>query len=384
VVERNSINNTLTISLFSVDPHSGNLLLTKNGQLCYLDFGLLINIPPKERQAMMAALVHLGLGEWTRLVDDLEELELLKPGTDKYLLAEDLEREFLAVMQAGDKQESNGTSDTLHQLPLLTLQTTKLNFSTLIGVLFKLAFKYKFLLPTFFPLVVRSVSSLEGVALAVDPDFKLVAAGMPVVLNQLLSDRREASQNLLQELLLMPGGALRADDTTAQILQVWLSAAEQAERSKPLSERGSTSQSQSGVSASAAMDLKDILLDRRNVPLRRTIIMSNPASTIAQMSPETRSRLLDILTQVLSSDEAGELASGMLRSTPAARAQRKRLFMLFKATIPKVAKSPISNILELLKFTFALICAFIQGFYKRLQKRILSWFSKENKGEKVE
>ena len=188
---------------FSVDPHSGNLLLTKNGQLCYLDFGLLINIPPKERQAMMAALVHLGLGEWSRLVDDLEELELLKPRTDKSLLAEDLEREFLAVMQSGDKEESNSISDTLQQLPLLTLQTTKLNFSTLIGVLFKLAFKYKFLLPSFFPLVVRSVSSLEGVALAVDPDFKLVAAGIPVVLNQLLSDRRETSQNLLQELLLI-------------------------------------------------------------------------------------------------------------------------------------------------------------------------------------
>jgi len=374
------------VRCFSVDPHSGNLLLTKNGQLCYLDFGLLINIPPKERQAMMAALVHLGLGEWSRLVDDLEELELLKPRTDKSLLAEDLEREFLAVMQSGDKEESNSISDTLQQLPLLTLQTTKLNFSTLIGVLFKLAFKYKFLLPSFFPLVVRSVSSLEGVALAVDPDFKLVAAGIPVVLNQLLSDRRETSQNLLQELLLMPGGALRADDTTAQILQVWLSAAEQAERIVPLSERNIKKQSQPRVSASAAMDLKDILLDRRNVPLRRTIIMSNPASTIAQMSPEMRSRLLATLTQVFSSDEAGELASGMLRSTPAARAQRKRLFMLFKATIPKVAKSPINNILELLKFTFALIYAFLRGIFQRLQKRILSWFSNENKAkeEKVE
>lgn len=74
VMEEIGINNKhLTIFLFSVDPHSGNLLLTKNGQLCYLDFGLLINIPPKERQAMMAALVHLGLGEWKRLVDDLEE-----------------------------------------------------------------------------------------------------------------------------------------------------------------------------------------------------------------------------------------------------------------------------------------------------------------------
>ena len=118
------------------------------------------------------------------------------------------------------------------KLPLLSLQTTKLSFSTLIGVLFKLAFKYKFLLPSFFPLVVRSVSSLEGVALSVDPEFKLVAAGMPVVLNQLLSDRRPASEELLKELLFLPGekDALRADETTRQILQVWLSAAQQANK----------------------------------------------------------------------------------------------------------------------------------------------------------
>lgn len=354
----------------SADPHSGNLLLTKNGKLCYLDFGLLVQVSPEDRQAMMAALVHLGLGEWKRLVDDLDRLNLLKPSTNKDLLAEDLQKEFNAVM-ANDK-ENNGVNK-LEQLPLLSLQTTKLNFSTLIGVLFRLAFKYKFLLPSFFPLVVRSVSSLEGVALAVDPNFKLVAAGMPVVLNQLLSDRRETSQQLLKELLLMPGGAIRADETTRQILQVWLSAAQQAAKT----EKRNTAPISKGISASTAEDMKNILLDRRNVPLRRTLIMANPASTIAQMPVETRNELLNILTEVLSSDQAGEIASGILRSDPAARAQRKRLFMLFKASIPKVVHSPPKNVFELVKFTCSIIWAFIRAIFKRLKNRIRSIFNKD-------
>lgn len=78
----------------------------------------------------------------------------------------------------------------------------------------------RFLLPPYFPLVVRSVASLEGVALLVDPSFKLVSAGMPIVLHQLLSDRRPAARQLLRELLLGPGGALRMDDAAQQIMQV--------------------------------------------------------------------------------------------------------------------------------------------------------------------
>ena len=53
-----------------------------------------------------------------------------------------------------------------------------------------------------------------------DPSFKLISAGMPVVLHQLLSDRRPAAQQLLRELLLGPGGALRTDATAQQIMMV--------------------------------------------------------------------------------------------------------------------------------------------------------------------
>ncbi len=35
----------------------------------------------------------------------------------------------------------------------------------------------RFLLPSYFPLVLRAVSSLEGVALSVDRNFKLISAG---------------------------------------------------------------------------------------------------------------------------------------------------------------------------------------------------------------
>lgn len=401
-----SLSQLLVTGCMHGDPHSGNLLLTDDGRLCYLDFGLLVYVPPDERLAMMAALVHLGLGEWGRLVGDLENLNLLKPDTDKVMLAQDLKKEFEEVMMMGESKDKDMCDIDLElddevqeaavKLPLLSLQTTKLSFSTLIGVLFKLAFKYKFLLPSFFPLVVRSVSSLEGVALSVDPDFKLVAAGMPVVLNQLLSDRRPASEELLKELLFLPGekDALRADETTRQILQVWLSAAQQANRMDKLVGKGPRTEaaastsgsstddevfSKTGLSKSTAMDMKNILLDKKNVPLRKILMMANPASTISVMPKESRAQLLEILSEILSSDAAGELAYKMLESTPEARAQRRRLAMLARASVPKVLASPRQNIIELIKFTVMVFFAFVKGIYGRCVKMVARAFRRRSR-----
>ncbi len=404
-----SLSQLLVTGCMHGDPHSGNLLLTEDGRLCYLDFGLLVYVPPDERLAMMAALVHLGLGEWGRLVGDLENLNLLKPDTDKVMLAQDLKKEFEEVMMMGESNDrdmcdvdlelDDEVQEAAVKLPLLSLQTTKLSFSTLIGVLFKLAFKYKFLLPSFFPLVVRSVSSLEGVALAVDPEFKLVAAGMPVVLNQLLSDRRPASEELLKELLFLPGekDALRADETTRQILQVWLSAAQQASKMDKIVGIGNRSEasastsgsstddevfSKTGLSKSTAMDMKNILLDKKNVPLRKILMMANPASTISVMPKESRAQLLEILSEILSSDAAGELACNMLESTPEARAQRRRLAMLARASVPKVLASPRKNIIELIKFTIMVFFAFIKGIYARCVKMVTRAFRRRSRKER--
>jgi hypothetical protein len=96
---------------------------------------------------MMCSLIHLGLGEWRRLVDDLAALDLLKPGTDRRALAEDLEREFTAVLsqqQEGEAAAGTGAAVELgRQLPLLSLQTAAVSFGTLTAVLFRVAFKYK-------------------------------------------------------------------------------------------------------------------------------------------------------------------------------------------------------------------------------------------------
>ena len=66
----------------------------------------------------------------------------------------------------------------------------------------------RFATPPFFTIIIRSLTILEGVALSVDPNFKLVRGSYPYVLRQLLSPERgglPALQKLLVRLLTVQG-----------------------------------------------------------------------------------------------------------------------------------------------------------------------------------
>ncbi|PRW51014.1 putative aarF domain-containing kinase chloroplastic [Chlorella sorokiniana] len=407
-----SLAQLLVTGVMHGDPHSGNLLLRKaDGRLCYLDFGLVVRVTPEHRQAMMSALVHLGLGEWEKLVGDMQALDLLRAGTDKDQLAVDLQREFTAVMAEAEAEAQSsfdiegsmgGGGASASVLPLLSLTTTALSFSTLTRVLFRIAFQYKFLLPSYFPLVLRAVASLEGVALSVDKNFKLISAGMPVVLNQLLSDRRPAAQALLRELLLNADGTLRSDATTQQIMQVWLAAADQAAAAAagdavgataPAAGRGGSSlvaslsmgpaeagEAGAGAPGDGGLDLAALLLDGRNAPLRRIAMDANPAKTISSMPPAMRQQLKEILVEVLSS---GGAASRLMDPSPASRAQRKRLFLLFRSSLIKVLKSPPASILSLLAFTASVMVAVararLAGMWQHLMHQLTNFAQRKQK-----
>lgn len=60
----------------------------------------------------------------------------------------------------------------------------------------------RFATPPFFTIIIRSLTILEGVALSVDPNFKLVRGSYPYVLRQLLSSESSSVPASLQKLLI--------------------------------------------------------------------------------------------------------------------------------------------------------------------------------------
>jgi predicted unusual protein kinase regulating ubiquinone biosynthesis (AarF/ABC1/UbiB family) len=63
---------------FHCDPHPGNLLVTDDGVLCLIDYGLCAEVEFSEREALTKAIVHLLYRDFDSLIhNDTKELGFL-------------------------------------------------------------------------------------------------------------------------------------------------------------------------------------------------------------------------------------------------------------------------------------------------------------------
>lgn len=172
----------LDTGLLHADPHPGNLRYTSSAQIGFLDFGLLCWVKRKHQYAMLASIVHIVNGDWASLVLDLTEMDIVKPGTNLRLVTMDLE-------------------DALREVEFKA-EIPDIKFSRVLSKIVSVAFKYHFRMPPYFTLLLRSLASLEGLAVAGDPNFKTFEAAFPYVVRKLLSDNSVASRKILHSVVL--------------------------------------------------------------------------------------------------------------------------------------------------------------------------------------
>lgn len=154
----------LDIGAFHADPHPGNLLVTKEGKLCLLDFGLCAEVDLKSRNAMTKAIVHLLSRDFDALVhQDAKELGFLPHDYD----TSELKPLLTKILTVGIVE---GGSDLRKRKRKLQEISSELN---------EVFFRYPFSVPPFFALVTRGLGLLEGIALSGDPDFDIFRASAP-------------------------------------------------------------------------------------------------------------------------------------------------------------------------------------------------------------
>ncbi|XP_052199023.1 uncharacterized protein LOC127806070 isoform X2 [Diospyros lotus] len=164
----------LETGLLHADPHPGNIR--------FLDFGLLCQMQKKHQFAMLASIVHIVNGDWASLVHALTNMDVVRPGTNIWRVTKDLEDAL------GEVEFKDGIPD--------------IKFSRVLGKIWSVAFKYHFRMPPYYTLVLRSLASLEGLAVAADPNFRTFEAAYPYVFRKLLTDNSVASRRILQSVVL--------------------------------------------------------------------------------------------------------------------------------------------------------------------------------------
>ncbi|AFY50802.1 putative unusual protein kinase [Nostoc sp. PCC 7524] len=179
-----SLRQLLEHGFFHADPHPGNLLATPDGQLAYLDFGMMSEIKPPQRYGLIEAIVHVVNRDFEGLAQDYVKLDFLSPETD-----------LTPIIPAFGKvfADAQGAS------------VAELNIKSITDELSALMYEYPFRVPPYYALIIRSLVTLEGIAIYIDPNFKVLSEAYPYVAKRLLTDPAPELRSSLRDLLFKEG-----------------------------------------------------------------------------------------------------------------------------------------------------------------------------------
>ncbi|MEO1622430.1 MAG: AarF/ABC1/UbiB kinase family protein [Cyanobacteria bacterium J06632_3] len=179
-----SLRQLLEHGFFHADPHPGNLLVTREGKLAYLDFGMMCEVEAYQRYGLIEAIVHMVNRDFDGLAQDYVKLEFLTPETDLSPIVPALANVFNNALGAS---------------------VAELNLKSITDEFSALMYEYPFRVPAYYALIIRSLVTLDGIAITVDPDFKVLSKAYPYVARRLLTDPAPQLRTSLQQLLFQDG-----------------------------------------------------------------------------------------------------------------------------------------------------------------------------------
>ena len=175
-----SLQQLLEHGFFHADPHPGNLLALSDGKLCYLDFGMMSEVNRESRTGLIKAVVHLVNRNFEQLSKDFVTLGFLEKDINIKPIIPEFEKVFTSAIELGvDKMDFKSVTDDMS------------------GVMYKLPFR----VPPYYALIIRSLITLEGIALSVDPNFKILGASYPYFVKRLMEDPDPKLRESLKEML---------------------------------------------------------------------------------------------------------------------------------------------------------------------------------------
>ena len=175
-----SLEQLLEHGFFHADPHPGNLLALKDGRLCYLDFGMMSEVSRDSRSGLIQAVVHLVNKNFDKLSHDFVKLGFLSDEVNLEPIVPAFQDVFVNAIELG---------------------VSKMDFKSVTDDMSGVMYKFPFKLPPYYALIIRSLITLEGIALSVDPNFKILGAAYPYFARRLMEDPDPQLRESLKEML---------------------------------------------------------------------------------------------------------------------------------------------------------------------------------------
>lgn len=159
---------------FHGDPHPGNLLVTDDGKIVFLDFGMVGILRPERRLTYTRLLYSIISNDINMLLENFDDLGVRLSKDD----AENFKDEMYAIF----KETENYALD-------------QFSFSDSLNTLTSILNRYKIIMPGSFMLMIKVVSMVSDFGGQLDPEFDIIGTVQPF-LNKLIMTSMFSAESL--------------------------------------------------------------------------------------------------------------------------------------------------------------------------------------------
>ena len=190
----------LQTGLVHADPHEGNILYDeKNGDLVFIDFGLVSTVHPRLMEAFASGVINLITMDWAGFAEDFKNMELVPEDENGNSL-------FSKLNEETKEWESCDIKDFTFMLGNVMDNAEMQDFGDLVICVQQMADNYKFLCPPYTILLVRTFATLEGLAAKCDASFNMYEACLPYAVRRGLAPTTEEGKKELRDTLINSKG----------------------------------------------------------------------------------------------------------------------------------------------------------------------------------
>ncbi len=154
----------LVDGLFHADPHPGNILVDESGRVVLLDFGMVVEVPPATRRALVGTVFSAIAKDVDGVVDGFHDLGLIEEGASRELIAT-LARELITL--AGMRTTAEERIGRVTRLADEVVETL---------------YDFPVQLPPAMVYFARTAALIEGLGVRYDPRFNAVDFATPIAL----------------------------------------------------------------------------------------------------------------------------------------------------------------------------------------------------------
>ena len=151
----------LKFGFFHADPHPGNIFLLENGHLCFIDCGMTGHLDKKTAEQLVDLIAGVIKGDIQRICRVVIELSDVDPALTE-------RRDFRLELQ--------NMIDQVQETPLEHIDIT-----SLLNDFFKMLQRYKIRCPGDLMMLVKALTTIEGMAAELDPTFDVLAHVEPEI-----------------------------------------------------------------------------------------------------------------------------------------------------------------------------------------------------------